>query len=117
MNGKIYAQVFANKAYFAKVYPIDSKSKVGDALKRFYQEFGVTEKLNFYGSKEQVYNGTTFMKEVCRQCIDYHIRELDLHNHNTVDGFIRELRRKWYHTMVKTRVPRKLWDYGVIWLS
>ena len=45
---------------------MDSKSKAGDYLKLFCQDFGVSEKLTFDGSKEQACKGTTFMKEVCR---------------------------------------------------
>ena len=33
LDGNRYAQVFANKQYFAKIYLMDSKSKAGDALK------------------------------------------------------------------------------------
>ena len=58
MNGKFksiddnqYAQVFANKSYFAKVYSMDYNSKAGDALKLFFQKFAVPEKLTFDGSK------------------------------------------------------------------
>ena len=57
--------------------------------------------------------GTTLMKEVHRQRIDYQISEPNLHNHNLVEVFIREVKCKWYHTMVKKRVPRQLCDYGV----
>ena len=57
------------------------------------------------------------MKEFRRQGIAYHISEPDLHNQDPVEGVIREVRRKWYRTMVKKRVPRKLLDYGVTWVS
>ena len=43
LDGNNFAQVFTNKSYFAKIYPMDSKSKAGDALKLFCQEFGVPE--------------------------------------------------------------------------
>ncbi len=42
---KIYSQVFANKSYFARLYPMYSKRKAGDALRLFCQEFGVPERL------------------------------------------------------------------------
>ena len=59
---------------------MDYKSKAGDALKLFYQELGVPEKLTFGGSKEQTCKGATFMKEFCRQGINYQTIEPDLHN-------------------------------------
>ena len=40
LDGNSYAQVFANKGYFAKVYPMDKKSKCGDALKLFVGNLG-----------------------------------------------------------------------------
>ena len=35
LDGNRYAQIFANESYFAKIYPMDSKSKAGDAFKIF----------------------------------------------------------------------------------
>ena len=64
MYGNQYAQVFAKQSYFAKVYPMDYKRKVGDSLKPFFQEFGVTEKITSDCSKEQASKGTIFMKNV-----------------------------------------------------
>ena len=57
------------------------------------------------------------MKEVCRQGIGYHISKPELHNHNSFEGVIREVRRKWYHSTVKKRGPRQLWDYCGSWVS
>ena len=58
LDGNRYAQVFTNQSYFAKIYPMDTKRKAGDALKIFCQEFGIPEKLVFDGSKEQTQKGT-----------------------------------------------------------
>ena len=33
--GNRYGQVFANKSYFAAIYPMDSKGKAGEALRVF----------------------------------------------------------------------------------
>ena len=57
------------------------------------------------------------MIEVHRKGIDYHISDTDLHNQNPVEGVVMEVRRKWYCTMVKKRVPSKIWYFGVIWIS
>ena len=50
MDGNQYSQVFSNKDYFSKVYPMDSKIKSGDDLKLFCKKLGVPEKLAFDGS-------------------------------------------------------------------
>ena len=89
MDGNQYDQVFANRYYFTKVYPMHSKSKAGHALKMFCKEFGVAQKLTSDGSKEHLCKGTTLMKEVHGKCIDYHISEPELHNQNPVEAVIR----------------------------
>ena len=104
MDGNQYSQAFSNKSYFSKVYSMDSKSKAGDALKLLCQEFGVPEKLTFDGSMKQACKGTTFMKYVRRQGIDYHISEHNLQNQNPVEGVIREGMRKGYRATVKKKV-------------
>ena len=57
------------------------------------------------------------MKTVKHYNIDHHILEPDLHNQNPAEGVIRKIRKKWYRTMVRRRVPKQLWDYGVVWCS
>ena len=57
------------------------------------------------------------MKQIRTHSIDYHISEVDVHNQNQVKGFIRELRSKWYHTMIRRLVPQELWEYGIRWVS
>jgi len=83
LEGNRYAQVIANKAYFSRVYPMDSKSKAGDALRLFCQEFGVPEKLTFDGSKEQSEPGTEFMRQMHK--INYHVSESGLYNQNPAE--------------------------------
>ena len=117
LEGNRYAQVFANKAYFSRIYPMDSKRKAGDALRLFCSEFGVPEKLIFDGSKEQNGKDTEFMRQIRTHDIKYHVSEADLHNQNPVEGVIRELRRKWYRIMIRKRVPEAFWDYGLRWVS
>ena len=117
LNGNRYGQVFANKGYFSKIYPIDKKSKAGDALKLFCQEFGVPESLTFDGSKEQTGKKTEFMQQIRLHGIKYHIAEPGVMNQNPVEHVIGEIRRKWYRTMIRKRVPRALWDYGMTWVS
>ena len=41
IDGNRYVQVFTKKAQFVKVYPMDKKSKAGDALQTFINEIGV----------------------------------------------------------------------------
>ena len=94
---------------------MDTKKKAGEALRIFCQEFGVPDRLTFDGSKEQTGKGTEFMKQVRKNNIDFHVIEPERHNQNASEGVIREVRRKWFRTMVRNRVPRRFWDYGMRW--
>ena len=62
---------------------------MGDALRLFFQEFGVPDRLTFDGSKQQSKPGTEFMKHIRTHSIDYHISEADIHNKNQAEGVIR----------------------------
>ena len=95
LDGNRYAQVFASKNYFSKIYPMDSKAKAGDALKIFCKEFGVPDTLFSDGSKEQTGKNTTFVNQVCKYNIKHHVIEPNLHNQNPAEGVIHEIRRKW----------------------
>ena len=111
LDGNRYAQIFANVNYFAKIYPMDSKFKAGDAFRVFCKEFGIPDELTFDGSKEQVCKNTTFMKQIRKHDVTYHVTEPNLHNQNPAEGVIREIRRKWYRVMIRKQVPTRLWDY------
>ena len=83
-----YGQVFANRGYFATVYPMDTKSKAGDALRTFCEEFGVPDRLTCDGSKEQTGKKTEFMQQVRKNNIDLHVIEPERHNQNPCEVVI-----------------------------
>ena len=116
INGNKYAQVFANKDFFAYSYPLTSKSEAGDALRQFIQEFGRPEKMTYDGSQEQCGRKTEFTKNVRKYSINYHTTEPYRPNHNFAEGVIREVRKKWFRIMVRKNVPQRLWDYGLQWV-
>ena len=69
------------------------------------------------GSKEQTKRGTTFMEQVRKHHIDIRTTEPGRYNQSKVEGVIRELCKNWFRTMHRTRVPKRLWDYGLKWVS
>jgi hypothetical protein len=75
LTGYKCMQVFANKAFFAVAYPMESKAHAGKALREFINEFGVLELLTLDGSKEQTGPKTEFMQLVRKHEIDYHVSE------------------------------------------
>jgi hypothetical protein len=115
-DGNTCGQIFANDAYFATFYPMDTKSKAGDSLRVFCKEFGVPEILRFDGAKEMGKKKTEFQTQVRRHHITTHVSEADLHNQSPAEGVVREVRKKWYRVMFKKRVPKVYWDYGMRWV-
>jgi hypothetical protein len=93
------------------------KAQAGEALKTFVLELGVPEELTVDGSKEQNMPGTDFMKCCRENGIKVHRAEAEHPNHDPAEGVIREVRRRWFRTMIRKRVPRRLWDYGVRWTT
>jgi hypothetical protein len=116
IQGNQYAQVFANKDFFAVAYPIGKKSAAGESLRQFIHDFGRPEKLTYDGSLEQNGPKTEFMSNVKKYAINHHTTEPYRPNHNFAEGVIREVRRKWFRVMVRKAVPHRLWDYGLQWV-
>ena len=114
-DGNTCGQIFANDKYFATFFPMSNKTQCGDALRVFCREFGVPATLRYDGSKEQTGKNTEFQKTIRRNDIRTHQSEPDLHNQSPAEGVVREVKRKWFRTMFKKRVPRKYWDYGFRW--
>ena len=75
------------------------------------------DKLVYYGVKEQVGRKTEFQRFVKKYEIRGHSSKNQQSNQNPVDGFIRELRRRWYRTMFRTYFPRSLWCYGIPYVA
>jgi Reverse transcriptase (RNA-dependent DNA polymerase) len=115
-DGNTCGQIFANESYFATFYPMDTKSKAGDALRVFCREFGVPERLVHDGAKEMTGRKTEFQAQVSKHDITTRISEADLHDQSPAEGVVREVRRKWFRVMFRKRVPKIFWDYGMRWV-
>ena len=116
LDGNKYAQIFATEDYFAAAYPMESKSLAGDALKEFITDYGVPNKIIMDGAGEQTGKRSTFMEQVWKHHIDYHVTKPEQYNQSRVKGVFREIRNKWFRVMTKKYMPRRLWDYGLRWV-
>ena len=119
LDGNKAAQIYGTSFLYNKSYPIpDSKdAHVGQTLKDLINEVGKPAKLLMDGAQVQTGTHTTFMKIIRQYGINYHISEPYRHNENPVEGNIRELKKRWYRIMVKRGVPKRLWDYGLVWAT
>ncbi|KAI2503235.1 Reverse transcriptase (RNA-dependent DNA polymerase) [Fragilaria crotonensis] len=106
-------QIFANESQFVKAYPMETKAMAGSALRQFVRDYGVPERLTSDGAAEQTGPKTEFMKIVRKYDIDHHLSEPYRPNQNRAESVIREVKRRWFKHMVKRRVPKRLWDYGI----
>ena len=115
VNGNRCAQVFANNSFFIAAYPMSSKDQAGLALGEFINEFGIMNELVMDGAAEQIGKNTNMMKWIRKYDIIHHKTEPEQHNQNRAESAIRELKKKWFRVMVKHKVPKRLWDYGLHW--
>ena len=116
LDGDKHAQIFAYESFFATAYPMEHKSSAGQALKQFISDFGIPDKLVCDGAAEQVGKRTEFQATVRKHAIDLHVTEPHHHNQSKVKGVIQEIRKRWFRIMLKKKVPKRLWDYGIKWV-
>ena len=73
---------------------MESKSLAGDALKEFFTDYGVPDKIIMDSTGEQTGKRSTFMEQVRKHHIDYHVTEPERYNQSWVEGVIWEIRKK-----------------------
>ena len=116
--GNTCAQIYTHKIGFAVSYPLSvaKGDEVGQTLLNFVHDYGAPEHLTFDGAQVQVGKNTLFQKTLRKHHIDYHGSSPRRPNENPTEGFIREIRRRWHRIMVRKKVPKRLWDYLLIWI-
>ena len=114
----ISAQVYTTKFGFAAVYPITGFDgiTIGTTLKDFISDYGVPEHITFDGALVQTGRKTMFMQTIKKYDMKYHVSSPRRPDENPAEGSIREIKRRWFHVMIKKRVPRRLWDFGLVWI-
>lgn len=117
-RGNTAAFIFTNKTGFAVAYPQRGKtSKEGaEALREFTRDFGIPKKLTVDGAQENIGTNSEFMKRVRQYDIDIHISAPRTPRENPAEQTIREIRKKWFRVMGAKHVPKRLWDYGIVWV-
>ena len=97
-----YLQVFNNKDFFVKAYPIKTKKDGYKGLDKFVKEYGAPDKMIYDGAGEQVGRKTNFQRMIRKYEIKGHADEPKRSNQNPVEGCIRELQRRWFRTILRT---------------
>jgi hypothetical protein len=68
------------------------------------------------GASEQTGPKTEFMQNVRKYEIEHHVSEPHRPQQNQAESVIWEVKRRWFRQMTKKRVPKRLWDYGIVWI-
>jgi len=115
LHGNKCAQVTTN-GKFIHVYPMAFKSKAGDALSKFVQDVGIPEMIVVDSAQEQVGKNT----ELNWTCKYYKIQQWQTEPYtprqNRAEGAIGEVKKRWCNKMRSKGVPKRLWDYGLVWV-
>ena len=112
------AQVYTHKCGFAVPYPLQRANGdvIGHSLQNLIHEYGAPAHLTFDGAAVQAGNNTLFMKTLRKYEIQYHISSPRRPNENPSEQAIHGIKYRWYRVMSKKQVPRRLWDFGFIWV-
>jgi len=102
---------------FTHIYPMASKSFAGTALHHFITDVGIPDTIIVDNAPEQTGTNSEFLR-VCRQFKIQH-RQIEPHTprQNRAELSIREIKKKWRLRMQRQHVPRRLWDFGLVWVS
>ena len=117
LQGNNGAQVYTN-GKFTAVYPWKLKSDVGQTLSDFCADVGIPEQLTADLAGEQSGMGTDFLATVRQLRIDMHWTEKGRKNQNHhAEREIGILKERWKQRMTQKAVPKRLWDYGIVYES
>ena len=117
IKGNKCAQVYTNGS-FTSVHPMTSNSQIGQTLTDFSDDVGIPDTLYTDAAIEAVGPHTDFSREVNRLKIRLRRTEPGRSNQNfAAEREIGELKKRWRNRMLKHNVPKRLWDFGLIYES
>ena len=112
---KTVANVFTQGKYVA-VYPMLTKADAGISLVDFTDEVGIPHVLMTDLASEFSGQHTTFIKHCRRMRIQLNHKEKGRYNQNhAAEREIGFLSERWRRRMAKKSVPRRLWDFGLVY--
>jgi hypothetical protein len=115
--GNKCANVFT-QGKFVKVVPMTSRADAGKSLVDFSDDVGIPEALVTDGASEFTGKNTEFVKEARRMRIKMHTTEQGRKNQNhPAEREIGFLAKRWKLRMLKKKVPKRLWDFGLVYES
>ena len=104
-----YAQVFATRFGWVRVFPMQAKSEAHEGLSLLAQRDGVPPRFIMDGSKEQTLG--QFRKKIRQMGSEIRQTEPDSPWQNAAESAIREVKRGAGRKQSKMRSPKVLWDH------
>ena len=108
-NGNKYAQVYCTRSGWTLAILMQSKLDAHETLSLLFSRHGVPNVLIVDGAKEQVQG--KFKRKARRA--DCRLKQTEPYSPwaNAAEGAIRELKRSFRRKMLRSKVPRRLWDH------
>ena len=93
------------------------EGETGNSLKLLAEDAGVPNKLTYDNASAMTNHDTEFQKQV--QFLRIQCRTIEPHTsrQNPGERMIGELRRRWRDKRRAKKVPRRLWDYVLVWVA
>ena len=117
LQGNTCFQVFSSPCGFVQVYPLETKAEAGDALRLLTEDIGAPNEMITDGAQEQTGRNSEFNKRCKFVRCSLTTSEPYTHKQVYTEGTIKLLKIKWLHRMIKKQVPKRLWDYGLVFES
>ena len=115
--GNTCANVYTD-GKFTRAVPMTSRKDAGKSLIDFTDDVGIPEHLVTDGATEFTGRHTEFIKEARRMRIKLHTTEQGRKNQNhAAEREIGFLAKRWKLRMNKKKVPKRLWDFGLVYES
>ena len=115
LNGNAVAQVFTDGQGYYHAEPLVSKAQAGEALDSFAATVGVPNVMVTDGAMEQTGPNSHFQKSLKRMGVLHKTTEPYSQWQNRAEAGIHDIKKKWSRRMIRKGVPRKLWDYGIVY--
>ena len=78
--------------------------------------FWGTRSFNVWWSHATSWHGHKVHEAIKEHDMQHHISAPRRPNGNLIEGSRRKLKRRWYRIMTKRNVPKRIWDFGFIWI-
>jgi hypothetical protein len=109
------AQVFTNGQGYDLFYPLKKESDAADALNELLRSVGIPKELVSDGAKAETQG--EFAKVVKEYRVKQKITEPYSGWQNRAEAAVREIKRGIKRSMLRTRTPKRLWDYCGEWVA